>query len=87
MSKDAIPPPVKSRKELEAMLGIQKLVNERGTPRIWFVALIVGLTAVLVLFAVFVYWLWWVPAGFFVFMLVMWWIVLLKMRQQESKES
>jgi len=87
MSEDAIPPSVKSRQELEALLGIRKLVNERGTPRFWFIALIVGLAAILVLLAVFAYWLWWIPAGIFVFMLVMWPIALLKMRHQEREGS
>jgi Flp pilus assembly protein TadB len=72
----------KSRKELEAILGVQKLVTDSGAPRIWLVALIVGFTVILILFAYFVNKLWWIPACIFIFVLVMWLVVFLKTRQQ-----
>jgi len=91
MSGEEIPPSVreqvKAAQELETALGIRHAYDERGRPRIGILVLTGGFTAVLVLFAVFVNWLWWIPAGIFLFALVMMLFTYLMIRRLRAREE
>ena len=92
MSGEGTPPSVKRAQEKAALslaeaLGVRQYADGRGMPRIRFIVLFVGFTAVLVLFAVFVNWIWWIPAGIFVFMLVMMSFAFLMMRRGREKKK
>jgi len=92
MSEEVTPPSVKRAQEkatlsLAYALGIRQHTDERGMPRIRFIVSFVGFTAILVLFAVFVNWLWWIPAGIFVFVLLMMSFSFLMMRREVQQKE
>lgn len=87
MSEEDSPSPVKGLLELETALGYRHIFDERGMPRISVVALLVGFTAILILLATFVNWLWWIPAGIFVFGLAMMFFSYYMMRRQRRQEE
>lgn len=91
MSREGIPPSVREQEKvvMETMtaIGYRRYFNERGTPKTGVIVLLVGFTAVLVLIAAFVNWLWWIPAGIFIFGLVGMSFFYLLARRQRAREE
>jgi len=85
MNREETTQSTKGRLEYEASLGHQWLFDKRGMPRFGFIVLLVGFTAILVLLAAFAYWMWWIPAGIFVFILVMMSFSFFMVRHQRRK--
>jgi Flp pilus assembly protein TadB len=91
MSGEGNPPSVREQEkaalEIVTAIGYRRCFNEGGKPKTGVIVLLVGFTAVLVLFAVFVNWLWWIPAGIFIFGLVGMSFFYLMMRRQRAREE
>jgi sterol desaturase/sphingolipid hydroxylase (fatty acid hydroxylase superfamily) len=85
--------PAESRRGGQAS-EIRQFTDERGMPRIRYLVLSVVITVFFVLVAAFmtIYggpfgWLWWIPAGIFIFWLVMMSLFYLMMRREREREE
>ena len=93
MSEEGIPPSVKRAQqekavlEIEAATGYRHIFDEHGKPKVRTIVFIVGFTIVLVLFAIFLNWLWWIPADIFIFGLVGMSFFYLMMRRERAREE